>query len=408
MKTCGIIAEYNPFHKGHEYHIRQTRAYLGEDCNIVCVMSGNFVQRGEPALFSKHIRAAAALHCGADLVLELPLPFAMAPAERFAMGAVQVLDAAGVIDFLSFGSESGRLSKLEEAARCLNSPAMEPLLQKALKSGCSYPKARQEAATLLLGQKASLLQSPNNLLGVSYLGAMRRLNTAIVPLTISRRGAFHDSSMPTEKIASASYLRALLTAGNPKEAFSFIPPETHTLYQGELKAGLAPATTENAERAILARLCTMTQTEYEALPESGGGLALRFMAAARAGCGLSEILDICKTKRYTHAHLRRLMLWAYLGVTKSNRPEQIPYLRVLGFNGRGRQLLAKMRKSARLPVITKPAHTKNLDERGRRLFELEARATDLYRLCSPQISQGGEEWRKGPVILLSEAFSLLP
>ena len=398
MKTCGIIAEYNPFHKGHAYHIQQTRALLGEDCGIVCVMSGNFVQRGAPALFPKHTRAAAALQSGADLVLELPLPFAMAPAERFASKTIQILDATGVVDFLSFGSECGRLSKLEEIARGLHGATAEPLLQTLLNSGCSYPKARQETAFLLLGQKAGLLQSPNNLLGVSYLGALQRLNSSIVPLTIPRRGACHDGGVPKEQLASASHLRALLTAGKPEAAAPFLPSETQELYEKDLAAGIAPATATHAERAILAKLRTMAPEDYEALPESGGGLAPRLMASARAGSSLKEILDICKTKRYTHAHLRRLILWAFLGVAKSSRPNQIPYLRVLGFNGTGRKILAKMRTSARLPVITKPARAKQLSQPGRMLFELESRSTDLYSLCSPRIYPGGEEWRRGPVL----------
>lgn len=401
MKTCGIVAEYNPFHKGHLYHIRQTRALLGEDCRIVCVMSGNFVQRGEPALFSKHTRTAAALRCGADLVLELPLPFAMAPAERFAGGAVRILDSAGVVEYLSFGSESGRLNQLEEIAACLDSPAMEPLLTKALQGGCSYPAARQQAASLLLGSKADLLKKPNNLLGVSYLRAMRRQNSALVPITISRTGARHDQNAPAAEIASASYLRQTIIGQNWETAVPFVPPEALPLYQAELESGLAPATMEAANRAVLARLRAMTPAEFEALPASGGGLADRFMAAARAGGSLSEILETCKTKRYTLAHLRRLLLLAYLRVTREDWPDQIPYLRVLGLNGRGRSLLREMRKKARLPVIVKPAHAGRLEESCRRLFELEARATDLYQLFRPRILPGGMEWKQGPVVFFN-------
>ena len=383
METAGIVAEYNPFHRGHAWHIAETRRRLGGDAPVVCVMSGHWVQRGECALADKWLRAALALDRGADLVVELPTPWAMASAESFARGAVSLLAATGVVDVLSFGSETGELAPLEEAAAALDAPDYPERLRAALGRGLSFPAARQEAAG------AACLSAPNNNLGVEYLRSLRALGSTIRPLTVPRQGAGHDGPA-AGGFASASELRRLLRAGRGEEAAPYLTAP----WSGEL------ADMQHIERAVLARLRTMGEGDWAALPDGGGaeGLPSRLAKAAREAVSLEDFYTRAKTRRYTHARLRRLALAAFLGLRAAERPAAPPYVRVLGLGGRGRALLRRMKDTCPLPVIVKPAQARELDGPARTLFESEARYTDLYGLCFPAPRPCGAEWIHSPVV----------
>ena len=383
METAGIVAEYNPFHRGHAWHIAETRRRLGGDAPVVCVMSGHWVQRGECALADKWLRAALALDRGADLVVELPTPWAMASAEPFARGAVSLLAATGVVDVLSFGSETGELAPLEEAAAALDAPDYPERLRAALGRGLSFPAARQEAAG------AACLSAPNNNLGVEYLRSIRALGSTIRPLTVPRQGAGHDGPA-AGGYASASELRRLLRAGRGEEAAPYLTAP----WSGEL------ADMQHIERAVLSRLRTMGEGDWAALPDGGGaeGLPSRLAKAAREAVSLEDFYTRAKTRRYTHARLRRLALAAFLGLRAAERPAAPPYVRVLGLGGRGRALLRRMKDTCPLPVIVKPAQARELDGPARTLFESEARYTDLYGLCFPAPRPCGAEWIHSPVV----------
>ena len=377
MSVVGIAAEYNPFHAGHVFHLAETRRRLGE-CTAVAVMSGHFVQRGECAVLDKWTRACSALEGGADLVLELPTVWAAASAEHFAWGAVSILKEAGA-DAISFGSESGGADGLRKVAACLDGPEFHAALRRFLDEGKPFAACRQTAARELLGEKsAGLLAGPNDNLGVEYLKVARRLDWEPEVITVPRRGAGHDGGGHPE-YPSASYLR-------------------EQIMSGELAAE-NPAFLCYAERAVLARLRTMKLSDFEALPDCGEGLFRRFCRAARQGRTLDEVYALTKTKRYAHSRIRRMVLWAWLGLTKADVPDAPPYLRVLGANERGRALLRELKKRARLPIITKPAHAGKLDGPCRRLFELEARCTDLYQLCREAPGPCGLEWTSNPVML---------
>lgn len=402
MQIAGIIAEYNPLHGGHTYQIEQTRRALGADTAIVCVMSGSFVQRGDFALVRKHARAEAAVKSGADLVVELPLPWAVSSAERFADGGVQILNATGLVTHLSFGSECGDAAALRAVAECLCSGAYRTRLRALLQGGASYAACRQRAAEELLGRElGALLAAPNNNLGVEYCKALLRQGSGVVPLAIRREGAAHDSDGAVLGRPSATYLRTLLRSGARDEALALMAPAMADIYRREETAGRTPVFSDTCQRAMLARLRTMTAAEFLAVDEGGEGLGNRFYAAARTACSVEELLQAVKTKRYAHARLRRMALWAYLGLTASPRPDTVPYLRVLSANAAGCALLGRMRKTARVPVLTKPADVRLLPERARELFAMEARATDLYTLGYPELAAavGGSEWKEGPVIL---------
>lgn len=370
MKIVGIVAEYNPFHGGHRHHIAETRRRVGE-CAVVCVMSGNFVQRGECAISDKWTRARMALEGGADLVLELPTVWAAASAEHFAHGAVSLLKDAGA-EVISFGSEGGDGELLAGAARCLDTAEFQAALRGHLDAGLPFALCRHRAAEELLGvAEAACLAAPNDNLAVEYLKAARRLGWEPEVIAVPRVGAAHDGGDHPE-YPSASHVRKLVLAGE-------VPMDN-------------PAALEYNERGVLTRLRAMTPADFEQLPDCGEGLAVRLYEAARKAVTLNEVYDLAKTKRYAHARIRRAVLWAALGLTAADRPESPPYLRVLGANERGRGVLKSIPQD--VTVITKPAHG-----RGMPLLELEARCTDFYALCRKYIIPCGAEWITSPVIL---------
>lgn len=397
MVTAGIICEYDPFHLGHAWHISATRRRLGADCAVVCCMSGHWTQRADCALADKWTRAGLALAGGADLVLELPLPWALSSAEGFARGAVSVLAASGVVDVLSFGSECGALEPLRQAAAGLDSAAYQAALGRGLRAGEPFAAARQRAAEEVLGPAGRCLSTPNNNLGVEYLRALAALDCPMEAMTVLRRGAGHHSAGVEEGFASATQIRRLLRAGHTAQAANLLPP-------GSVEALGEPADLRWIERAILARLRTMDEAGFAALPGSGAaeGLPARLCRAARQAGTLADFYTLAKTKRYAHARLRRLAVCAFLGLTAAERPETPPYLRVLGLSAKGRTLLRRMKSACALPILTKPARGKALPQPGLDLLRQEARATDLYGLCFSRPKPCGLEWTRSPVLLETE------
>ncbi len=402
VQTAGIIIEYNPMHSGHLHLMAETRRLLGADTAVVCAMSGDFVQRGDFAVVGRRARAKAAVQSGADLVLELPLPWAVSSAERFADGGVQTLAATGLVTHLAFGSECGDAAALMEIAACLDSELYRAGLRRFLGAGMSFAACRQAAVRGILGpEKAALLETPNNILAVEYCKSLLRRESAIRPLTVPRRGAAHDGTAQEGEDPSASAIRALLRRGARETALALMAPAMRTAYEEEAAAGRAPVFAETCQRAVLARLRTMTVQDFAALDEGREGLCNRLYSASRTAASVAEVLEAAKTKRYAYARLRRMVLWAYLGITPAGFPAEVPYLRVLAANGTGRALLSKMRKTASVPVLTKPADVRRLGQAAQELFALEARAADLYALGYPDLSAavGGKAWREGPVIL---------
>lgn len=395
MPTAGIIAEYNPFHLGHAWHIAETRRALGGDSPVVCVISGHWTQQAGCSVTDKWTRARMALLGGADLLLELPTPWAAASAERFARGGIEVLTAAGVVEVLSFGSEAGELRDLAATAHCLDSGDYHTQLRSQLERGVSFPAARQATANALIGPAADCLSLPNNNLGVEYLRAIRALGSPLTAMTVPRRGAGHNAAASADGFASATHIRGLLARGNWQGAEALLPPGPAALLKNA-----QPADLNRCQRAILARLRTMEAADWAALPDSGAaeGLPERLLRSARQAASLAEFYDTAKTKRYTHARIRRLALCAFLGLTEP-LPRRVPYLRVLGFNTRGQALLKQMKARAALPIITKPAHIRALNEEAQRVFQLESRCTDLYALCLEQPWPCGREYTATPVIL---------
>jgi len=381
--------------------MEEARRLLGPSAAVVCVMSGNYVQRGAFAIADKRARAAAAVRSGADLVLELPAPWALSSAEGFAAGAVELLKATGVVTHLVFGSESGDTGALLRLAETLASEDFAVCLRRELSRGDSYAAARQRAVGAVLSpEDAALLENPNDILGAEYCKALR--GSGIRPAAIRRRGAAHGDETAGDGFVSASAIRALLRKGEEERALSLMAPAMAEFYRAERDAGRAPALLENCERAVLARLRFLEEADFAALDQGHEGLYRRFYRAGRSAATVEGFLEAVKTKRYPMARLRRMVFRAYLGLPPAP-PWPPPYLRLLAANERGTALLAGMRKTAALPVLTKPASVRRMGAEARRLFELEARAGRLYALACPDPAAAVDEWRAGPAIFRGEA-----
>lgn len=358
MKNVGIICEYNPFHNGHARQLRAVREQ-GDVC--VCLMSGNYVQRGEPAIFDKWTRAKAAALCGADLVLELPVTYALRSAEGFAAGGVEILDRMGCIDGLCFGSETDDINIIMSTAKALDTPEFSQKLKKELKSGVSFPTARQLALEAM-GEDGSVLETPNAILAVEYCKALLRRNSAIQPLLIHREGDYHGGTDPDAP--SASFLRT------QTDWHGYVPEDALACFAGVPRHSVAAG-----QRAWLARLRSMEEAEFERLPFGSEGLWRKVLSACRTEPTLEAIVQAAKSKRYTRTRLMRLLLCACLGITEEMLMQPAPYVRVLAVNGRGQRVLRQAKQGGELPLL----HT------GQRAPDcayaaLERRAADLFPL----------------------------
>ena len=376
MKIVGILCEYNPMHLGHAKQISRIRELSGPETAVVCLMSGNFVQRGYPAIFDKGLRALAALQAGADLVLELPVQYALSSAEGFAAGAVSIL--GGFCHEMSFGAEHPDVENLTATARALLSPDFPAHLRRHLGAGLSFPAARAKAL-LDMGADNSLLMSPNDILAVEYCKAMLSQGCPMVPAPIHRAGSYHDLQADPEN-PSATALRALIETG--QDFRPYVPTE--------LFNGAAVHTLLLGEKAVLARLRTMTDAEFEALPYGSEGLWRKFMHECRQKNTLEEILTAVKSKRYTRTRLDRMMMCAFLGLTAEDLNSPAPYARILGFTKRGQQVLHTAKENTTLYNVGQRVDSPQ--------WALEQRCNDLYGLFAENIEPAGMEPKRRVII----------
>ena len=376
MKIVGILCEYNPLHQGHAKQIARIRESGGPDTAIVCLMSGNFVQRGYPAVFDKGLRARAALEAGADLVLELPVQYCLSSAEGFAAGAVSILGT--FCHEMSFGAEHPDKYALMAAAEALLSPDLPGYLRRHLDAGLSFPAARARALEDM-GMDSALLSSPNDILAVEYCKAILAQRSPMVPAPIQRLGGYHDASADPEN-PSATALRMLIENGRdfrpfvPTDLFENAP--VHTLAQGE--------------KAVLARLRTMTDAEFQALPYGSEGLWRKFMRECRQRNSLEDILTAVKSKRYTRTRLDRMAMCAFLGLSKADLASPAPYARVLGFTDRGRQVLHLAK--GRTPLYNVGQRTDSPQ------WAIEQRCNDLYGLFAETPEPAGMEAKRRVIV----------
>ncbi len=381
MRIAGIIAEYDPFHKGHQAHITATRDPNGGGAtHVVAVISGNFTQRGEPALVSKFRRAEMALSAGADLVLELPLPWAMAPAENFAAGGVAILNGLGCVEMLSFGSECGDIDTLKRLAIFSDQPEYKETLRNVMAEGLPYAAAGQKTVEILLGKEgAAPLSHPNNTLGIEYIRAAERQGADFSYFTLQRQGALHHETTPKQGFAAASYIRKCIREGKPEDAYPYLPDTSVAVLKEAISQGCVTNRTADLEVALLAALRKMAAEEFANLPWLSEGLENRLAAVCRSTSDYNQLLAECKTRRYPLARLRRILWSALIGLTSQDTEGLPPYIRVLGMNSRGREILSAA--SPTLPLLTRTAQLEELDDRAQRIFQLECTATDLHALA---------------------------
>lgn len=396
MKIVGVVAEYNPFHSGHEYHIKRTRELLGE-CAVVCVMSGDFVQRGEPALFSKYARAEAACRCGADLVIELPLPWTLSSAEGFAGGAVGLLADIGA-EHISFGSETGNIEMIEKCAEASLSKDYIPTVKRILKEEESgFAAAREKALREIAGDAADIVTGANDSLAVEYLKAIRSSGASMQTLAVQRLGNGHDSSGESGFL-SASDIRERF--GNGEDISAFVPERAAYGYKEESDAGRV-IERELFETAALTRLRSFDAEYFNSLPDCADGLGDRLYKASRSVSSLEELYVSAKTKKYAMSRIRRACMCAVLAVKAGMKEEKPPYARLLAANERGCGVLREISDSKKIPLITKPAEINKYDKRLQNLFATGVYAHDIVSLCyrSKSMRIGGKEWKTTPEIV---------
>ena len=387
MRIAGIIAEYNPFHNGHAWHIAQTRR-AGCDWVVVC-MDGHFTQRGEPAILSKWDRARMALACGADAVFELPALFAVRTADAFAKGGVAILDGLGV-DVLSFGSEVSDLAMLSKLAQLRdNEPeSVSAAISRYLDAGMSHARAWGEAAGEWLGVATDSLNQPNTVLAAEYLRALKNLGSTMTPLAIPRRGGYHDEALG--EFASATAIRHAFVRGAIDEALRAIPVEA--------RPWANPEPMHPMDDMLLLRLRQMTPEALAALPDGGEGLEHRVYRLSREASGREDLLEALKCKRYTWARLSRLLTHALLGIDRSvlDAVDRPACARLIGMRRGAGPLLKALKARSKRPIYTAAAALKQ-----DACFQWECRATDIWSLLhdDPRLRVAGREYREKFVLM---------
>jgi len=378
----GIAAEYNPFHTGHLYQIQQIQEKYQPDA-IVAVMSGNFVQRGEPAFFDKWTRTRMALLNGVDIVLELPVIYATAAAEDFADGAVQILEKSGIVNYLCFGSECGNIELLKKAA-VPETEAFRQAFRHFLIQGMSYPAARSKAYRQEYGIE---LVKPNDILGAEYIRALSRQNSKIIPLTIKRIGNYNDKSL-SSPFASGSALREGIRQEKFKEVLEYIPENIIPIWKNLWEQGVIPVFPDHF-KTMFHYAARMQKAEgIKQIFEVSEGLENKIIESIQQNDSLFDVAYAVKSKRYTLAKIKRILMHILLQIKQSdvNLYRQCPYIRILGFRRQKQEHIARMIRNSPLPILANLKKTEGqLDERGAALLAMEVRATDIYFLGNPQI-----------------------
>lgn len=389
MSVIGIVCEFNPFHKGHKYLIDTVKK---QGDTVVCVMSGNFVQRGEPALFTKESRVKAALLNGADIVLELPFVYATASAEIFAHNAVKILSDFGC-EKLAFGTESADITKIHEAVEVFNNKNFDNKIKNYLEDGISYPAARQRAF-----DEYNIdfdISTPNNILALEYVKAIKKLNSNMLPVPVTRIGAGYNDTQSIDGIASATHIRQLIY--DEENYSTYVPENTVELYTQELKKGNF-VSDYKYNTASLALLRSKLNEDVSCIANMAEGLENRIKSAVKDSASLEEIYDKSKTKRFTHSRIRRAVLSLTLGVTAEDIKISAPYCRLLGFNKNSADIMGTLAASSKLPFVASYSDILNLKSADvEKIFELENKAGDFYSLIMQKTVECSKEMTFTPI-----------
>ena len=384
----GIVSEYNPFHNGHLRHLQQSKELTNTTFSVT-VMSGNFVQRGDTSLVDKWAKAQMALEAGVDLVIELPTVYALSSAENFADGAVKILNSLGVVDYISFGSEIGEIGPLDDVANILYKEPKEfsSLITTQLKSGLSYPKAREIALQQFFGSSkkySEVLNNPNNILGVEYLKALKRRKSHIIPITIKREYSDYNSKSIKNGYASATAIRTMIQ--EKKNVHYVVPYETYEILDEKILSGKIVPSIKVFEKEIIYTLRKMTLDEIADLPDVSEGLENKIKIAANNSNNLEDLIEKIKSKRYTQTRIQRILLYALLNITQKdiNTSKRVtPYIRVLGFNKHGKRIIsaiAAANPKLQIIVSVKKFMENATDNNLKKMMAKDIFATNVYTL----------------------------
>ncbi len=411
MHAVGIIAEYNPFHKGHAYHVDQTRQCSGADV-VIAVMSGHMTQRGELTIFDKWHRAQSAVLSGVDLVLELPAVFAVRSAQYFAVGGVRLLHSLGIVNQLAFGAEEEELSALESAAISFDNNSVSEQLKINLGRGQTYAAAIADAIVSAGHATTSLIRSPNNILGIEYIRALKKWAPEITPLPIRRIGSHFRATEIGGEYSSATAIRAEIFNCSELSAkiLDTLPPSTVDICKDLFASGWAPALSSRLDNVVLSKVRHMTNAQLQILPELSEGLENRLKKAANQAGTTAELLTCLKSKRYPYSRLQRILAHLLLETT-SQKIEAFDhsgplYARVLALNDHGRSALRIIAQRSSIPVITKT--TTHLNSRtfhsgnftlDQAMLAIDINATDLFSLCLPDSAnrKGGLDFTRSAI-----------
>jgi len=398
MKIVGLVTEYNPFHQGHLHHLEAAKEKTGAS-HAIAVMSGHFLQRGEPALMNKWSRAKAAVEAGVDLVIELPTQFACSSAESFAYGAVSILHDLNLVDHLVFGSEAGTTQELYRIAECLNQPTedFQKALRQGLDQGLSYPRARSQALEASLGFAHDF--QPNNVLGIEYIRAGLKLKTPMTIDTIQRLQAGYMSTELTGTIASATAIRQALEKKQLETIMNFVPPSTYAILKAHQPAFVFP---KDLGQLLLYKIRTMSHEDLKCIHDITEGLEMKIKKAAQMATDYPTLLEAVLSKRYTQTRIQRIFVKILLNIKKSTFDVDKPlYARVLAFNKKGQEILKRLRKTSNLPLITN-INKIHLSDQAKDQLDLDILASDIYSLLNANIHnyKGGLDHLEMPRIIL--------
>lgn len=392
MKICGIVAEYNPFHNGHLYHIEKSKEITNSDV-IVVVMSGNFIQRGLPALFDKWTRTKIAIQNGADIVIELPVCYATSSAEYFAHGSIGILDSLNVTNSICFGNECEDIEILKRIANVLfhEPDEYKKHLQNELKKGNSYPIARSNALKIFLKKEyneqtlSSILLDSNNILGIEYLKALLAFDSPITPYSLKRKGGNYNSTEIYENICSSTAIRQMFKSGNINPLSNVVPENCSNILNQELLHGRSPMFIENFEKEILYEIRRMSTEDLTSILDVTEGLENLIKKAENECIEIDNLIETIKSKRYTRTRIQRILIHLLLGIKKDiveNNKTSPQYARVLGMSKNGEKALPYLINNSRIPIITSVSKflKGNISDSQRKMLELDILASNIYTL----------------------------
>lgn len=412
-RVLGIIAEYNPFHNGHMYHLQKAKEQSGAQY-CICVMSGNFVQRGNTSIVNKWKKAEMALLNGVDLVIELPTIYSVASAEGFSLGAIKLLNNLKIVDAISFGTETSDFAALNNISSIVNEEPMKykSILNLELKKGLSFPKARENALMLYLNDNKrydNILNTPNNILAIEYLKALKKIKSTIQPIPVKREKVYYNDNVIVDEFASATAIRKLLKNEEFSEIRKVVPKSTYQILKKETELGNVVLDLSRYEKEIIYNLRRMTVSEIAELPDVNEGLEHSLKNAANYSNDITNLINIVKTKRYTVTRIQRILICALLGITKRDvgmAKKTEPYIRVLGFNEKGKELISRINKqNPKATVITsvKKFQDKNNNNKNskiyKRLLDIDIFSTNVYTMACKSESLANLDYTKNMVIL---------